>query len=60
MKVKDDINELKYYYKIERGIIKQQIALALAADMGRRGLLKNADILLGEMFKKSNMESIKE
>ena len=59
MKVKDDINELKYYYKIERGIIKQQIALALAADMGRRGLLKNADILLGEMFKKSNMESIK-
>lgn len=60
MKVKDDINELKYYYKIERGIIKQQIALALAADMGRRGLLKNADILLGEMFKISNMESIKE
>lgn len=60
MKVKDDINELKYYYKIERGIIKQQIALALAADMGRRGLLKNADVLLGEMFKKSNMESIKE
>lgn len=60
MKVKDDINELKYYYKIERGIIKQQIALALAADMGRRGLLKNADILLGEMFKKPNMESIKE
>lgn len=60
MKVKDDINELKYYYKIERGIIKQQIALALAADMGRRGLLKNADILLGEMFKKSNVESIKE
>ena len=49
MAVKDDLHELKYYYKIKRGIKKQQIALALAADMGRRNLLKNYNILLGKL-----------
>ena len=49
MKVKDELHELKYYYKIEKGIKKQQIALALASDMGRRKILKNYDILLGNL-----------